>query len=132
MAVINWGSGNVLSSNITNSKVAALKDGGYVVAWNEGPAVEIQRFDARGIAFGPQKVFGGAQDAQIVGTDSGGFAVSYTQNYSGTDSDPLYVRYDVNNQYILGGDLESSSNSLDGQTSIAASGDTSWLPIETP
>ncbi|MBO3705820.1 MAG: hypothetical protein J5X21_05380 [Candidatus Accumulibacter sp.] len=91
------------------ARVAALSDGGYVVVWREnnqdgsGSAVMAQRYAANdakvGIAIRVNEYTTGSQyEPDVIGLSSGGFVVSFFNDYYGPDgtSANVYIReYDA-------------------------------------
>jgi len=90
--------------------VGALKDGGYLVAWESLPAsgsdwdVYAQRFDAGARGSGgamlvkPNGSAGNQQQVAVAGADDGGYTLAWTSTIQGSTSTIDMARYDANNR----------------------------------
>lgn len=93
----------------TDSSIAALADGGFVVTWTDmtgdasGSAIRAQRFDANGIAMGGEVLVNSAtlnnQDqSSVTALSNGGFVVTWTDNSGqGGDADKTSVKAQMYN-----------------------------------
>jgi hypothetical protein len=91
------------NSGVNHPAIAALANGGFVVAWNGIPA-QVQMFDASGLAISNAVTLSGgvASSADIVGLANGGFAVTW--NGSDISGDGVRVStFDQNGVVLVNG-----------------------------
>jgi hypothetical protein len=107
------------------TKVAALSDGGYVVVWREnnqdgsGSAVMVQRYAASDAKVGTavrvnEYTTGSQYEPDVIGLSTGGFVVSFFNDYYGPDgtSANVYIReYDAAGNPVDGDRLVNSYTS---------------------
>ena len=124
MTVRKWGSerlvNTVFAGDQGDPSVAALADGGYVMAWTDASDVDynvirIQRFDAQGVAVGTEQMIAGpgAREPHLTALANGGFSLSYQSLFSATDFDPVVALFDAGGALVTSVDLDFSPNRVD-------------------
>ncbi|MEM1073276.1 MAG: Ig-like domain-containing protein, partial [Pseudomonadota bacterium] len=95
------------NSNQTDSAIATLSDGGWVVVWGSdqqdgsNSGVFAQRYDANGNAVGvefqvPTTTLGFQDDPAVAGLEDGGWVIAWTGQGTGDTAGVFYTRYDAN------------------------------------
>jgi hypothetical protein len=107
MAIRRWGPESQVNTSYSDAQVqpdvAALADGGYVVAWMDLadpliPRIRFQRFDAEGAGAGAEGVLpstGPLSGPSVVGLPGGGFVIGTEAQVSGSDQDAQGFRFDA-------------------------------------
>lgn len=125
----------------TSPHIAALKDGGWVVAWaspNASGSYEVvqQRFNADGSPQGGETPVDGPlrpyqQELRVTGLQDGGWVVIWTQEEPGGDGGDIYQqRYDSSG--VAQGPAEIVNASTNGQQddpNVVALSDGGWLVV---
>jgi hypothetical protein len=109
MAVQRWGSQTIVNTTTAGDQfvptVAALTDGGYVIAWQDGRSgdsdIRMQRFDAAGRKVGGELPVSRADDLghngapSAIGLTNGGFLIGWSDQWTSppTDIDIFVASY---------------------------------------
>lgn len=125
--------------------VAALGDGGFVVAWESsyqdgnGEGVFAQRFDVSGttpLALGNEfqvnsEIYGDQSDPSVAGLSDGGFVIAWESNYQDGDDDGIFSqRFDVYGD-TAGSEFQVNTETAYNQSdpSIAALNDGGFVAV---
>lgn len=135
MPVRKWGGEKRVNTTTVGDQreptVAALADGGYVVAWTDGSSgvdrPSFQRFTAAGAAVGAEgKVSFGVANAadspSITGLSDGGFVIAGQYPYSSTDQDIRAALYNASGTFVSSFPIASDGAYDEGRAQLAKLG----------
>ncbi|MEM1364875.1 MAG: calcium-binding protein [Pseudomonadota bacterium] len=134
MTIRHWKPESIANTTILGSQqfpaVLGLPDGGYVVAWNDegtDQATAVARFrifNADGTPrTGEISVSGsGHSNVALSGTSTGGFILSYDDQFNSTDIDPEFDVYDAQGVTQLAGITYDSGTGVENLTATAPDG----------
>jgi Ca2+-binding RTX toxin-like protein len=115
----------------SDSAVAGLADGGYIVTWKSSDTIYAQRYDAQGVPVGGETLVnsttaGSQNDGAVAGLANGGYAVTWTATDAFFSSDIYTQPYDAQGEavggYIVTGTAGADQLTVGTQTLLTVDG----------